>query len=250
MGWFSSGFGKFLVWSKDTISVWVEEDVMETSFRASLQKVVYALFLSFLALGGAIVGGVVGGIKGYSSSVGFLRGAAIGAMAAAISLIQLLEFLAHGEPFSKLGFLLSLLDGKNFNEWVSPAVLKAYQWMVMEPVENIISFDEDDYHVEFNIEGREMKGLSADYIETLPKYKLTSRVDLMLNNITNNNNNNNARSTSHITSGSCCPICLEDLREGEVVRKLPTCRHSFHMTCIDQWLSQCGSCPLCRQQLL
>jgi hypothetical protein len=45
-----------------------------------------------------------------------------------------------------------------------------------------------------------------------------------------------------------CAICLEDFKEGMVVRYLP-CRHVYHKKCIDQWLSHNSCCPLDRRIL-
>lgn len=42
-----------------------------------------------------------------------------------------------------------------------------------------------------------------------------------------------------------CTICLEQVTAGELVRSLP-CLHQFHATCIDQWLHQQGTCPVCK----
>lgn len=46
-----------------------------------------------------------------------------------------------------------------------------------------------------------------------------------------------------------CSICLSCLIEGEKVKVLPTCNHSFHPECIDEWLKTHSSCPLCRASL-
>jgi hypothetical protein len=46
-----------------------------------------------------------------------------------------------------------------------------------------------------------------------------------------------------------CAVCLEDVREGEMVRQLPPCRHLFHVDCIDLWLRTRRTCPLCRCEL-
>ncbi|CAN4094517.1 unnamed protein product [Withania somnifera] len=43
-----------------------------------------------------------------------------------------------------------------------------------------------------------------------------------------------------------CVVCLSDLGEGEEVKQLPICRHSFHASCIDMWLYSHLDCPLCR----
>ncbi|KAK7303988.1 hypothetical protein RJT34_14951 [Clitoria ternatea] len=43
-----------------------------------------------------------------------------------------------------------------------------------------------------------------------------------------------------------CPVCLSVYEEGEDVRKLPRCKHSFHVVCIDMWLYFHFDCPICR----
>lgn len=43
-----------------------------------------------------------------------------------------------------------------------------------------------------------------------------------------------------------CPICLLDIQPGDSLRRLPSCTHSFHRSCIDLWLLQSATCPLCK----
>jgi E3 ubiquitin-protein ligase SDIR1 len=45
-----------------------------------------------------------------------------------------------------------------------------------------------------------------------------------------------------------CSVCLEQVVDGEMVRTLP-CLHQFHSACIDQWLRQQGTCPVCKFKL-
>ncbi|XP_062224597.1 RING-H2 finger protein ATL39-like [Phragmites australis] len=46
-----------------------------------------------------------------------------------------------------------------------------------------------------------------------------------------------------------CSVCLEDMLAGEMVRQLPTCKHLFHVECIDMWLHSHRTCPVCRCNL-
>ncbi|KAI3468215.1 hypothetical protein Pfo_024878 [Paulownia fortunei] len=46
-----------------------------------------------------------------------------------------------------------------------------------------------------------------------------------------------------------CAVCLSRFEETEILRLLPRCRHAFHMNCIDKWLENHSSCPLCRYKI-
>ncbi|KAJ0083914.1 hypothetical protein Patl1_31301 [Pistacia atlantica] len=46
-----------------------------------------------------------------------------------------------------------------------------------------------------------------------------------------------------------CTICLEQVNGGELVRSLP-CLHQFHANCIDPWLRQRGTCPVCKFKMV
>jgi len=46
-----------------------------------------------------------------------------------------------------------------------------------------------------------------------------------------------------------CPICLAGFQQGESVRTLGGCGHSFHRGCIDLWLLRSAECPLCKRNV-
>lgn len=48
---------------------------------------------------------------------------------------------------------------------------------------------------------------------------------------------------------SKCAVCLADYQFGEKLQLLPPCNHSFHVQCIDEWLSKNVTCPICRTSL-
>ncbi|GFP79168.1 nep1-interacting protein 1 [Phtheirospermum japonicum] len=85
---------------------------------------------SYQTRGGATIGVISGALKGQTTETGILRGVGVGAVAGAITGVQLIELVLNGEPFSKVALICSLVNGKIFMEWVSPAVLKAYQWQI------------------------------------------------------------------------------------------------------------------------
>ncbi|XP_077230006.1 putative RING-H2 finger protein ATL61 [Tasmannia lanceolata] len=46
-----------------------------------------------------------------------------------------------------------------------------------------------------------------------------------------------------------CTVCLAEYQEKDKLRILPYCGHAFHVTCIDIWLRQNSTCPVCRISL-
>ncbi|PRQ31306.1 putative transcription factor C2H2 family [Rosa chinensis] len=47
-----------------------------------------------------------------------------------------------------------------------------------------------------------------------------------------------------------CAICLEDFSEGESCQVFPMCKHVFHSNCIDHWLVNRSTCPICRNCII
>ncbi|GLT89209.1 hypothetical protein SLE2022_072030 [Rubroshorea leprosula] len=46
-----------------------------------------------------------------------------------------------------------------------------------------------------------------------------------------------------------CSICLGVFGDGDKVKVLPQCQHLYHSECVDKWLSNEPSCPLCRSSI-
>ncbi|CAE8654772.1 unnamed protein product [Polarella glacialis] len=45
-----------------------------------------------------------------------------------------------------------------------------------------------------------------------------------------------------------CTICCESFADGEQLRLLP-CLHRYHLACIDRWLAQSRTCPVCKYDI-
>ncbi|XP_062157350.1 E3 ubiquitin-protein ligase SDIR1 isoform X1 [Alnus glutinosa] len=58
-------------------------------------------------------------------------------------------------------------------------------------------------------------------------------------------NANSVGSTKGPEDELTCSVCLEQVNVGELIRSLP-CLHQFHANCIDPWLRQQGTCPVCK----
>ena len=48
------------------------------------------------------------------------------------------------------------------------------------------------------------------------------------------------------TSSKTCAICLEDYKKKDILRNLQ-CLHDFHQSCIDEWLRNKTTCPICKK---
>ncbi|KAG4953280.1 hypothetical protein AAZX31_14G055800 [Glycine max] len=53
---------------------------------------------------------------------------------------------------------------------------------------------------------------------------------------------------NRVAEAECC-ICLGAFADGEKLKVLPGCDHSFHCECVDKWLTNHSNCPLCRASL-
>lgn len=47
-----------------------------------------------------------------------------------------------------------------------------------------------------------------------------------------------------------CPVCLGEYQAEDKLQQIPACGHTFHMDCIDHWLANHTTCPICRLSLL
>uniref|UniRef100_A0A8C6JD66 E3 ubiquitin-protein ligase RNF43 n=1 Tax=Melopsittacus undulatus TaxID=13146 RepID=A0A8C6JD66_MELUD len=56
-------------------------------------------------------------------------------------------------------------------------------------------------------------------------------------------------SASTCSSAPVCAICLEEFSEGQELRII-SCSHEFHRECVDPWLQQHHTCPLCMFNIL
>ena len=51
-------------------------------------------------------------------------------------------------------------------------------------------------------------------------------------------------------SSSICSVCTLEYESGQQVRCLDVCDHAFHTGCIDRWLADHNTCPLCRSSVM
>ncbi|XP_039622219.1 E3 ubiquitin-protein ligase RNF128 isoform X2 [Polypterus senegalus] len=51
------------------------------------------------------------------------------------------------------------------------------------------------------------------------------------------------------SDGDSCAVCIEVYKPNDIVRIL-TCNHLFHKTCIDPWLLEHRTCPMCKCDIL
>ncbi|KAL7259999.1 hypothetical protein ACSBR1_005790 [Camellia fascicularis] len=77
--------------------------------------------------------------------------------------------------------------------------------------------------------GSRFSGIDKTVIESLPFFRFSSLRGLK--------------------EGLECSVCLCKFEDIEILRLLPKCKHTFHIDCVDQWLENHSSCPLCRHKI-
>ena len=55
--------------------------------------------------------------------------------------------------------------------------------------------------------------------------------------------------TALVTQDDNCAICQEEIGEGQEMRTIDHCNHTFHQHCIDIWFQRNVRCPTCRHDI-
>ena len=50
-------------------------------------------------------------------------------------------------------------------------------------------------------------------------------------------------------SDTTCTVCQDTMETNVPVRRINTCRHQFHKSCIDTWFERSVRCPVCRSDI-
>lgn len=89
------------------------------------------------------------------------------------------------------------------------------------------------------------KSAAASQIEQLPKLRFAALrpVPPRSSALRPSDGNCDAASTPET-----CAICIEEFKRASMCKQMP-CRHFFHSKCLDRWLRQNGTCPVCREGL-
>ncbi|KAK7311654.1 hypothetical protein RJT34_09927 [Clitoria ternatea] len=80
---------------------------------------------------------------------------------------------------------------------------------------------------------RRQRGLDREIVETFPTFVYSTVKSLKI-----------GRATLE------CAVCLNEFEDDETLRLIPKCSHVFHPECIDAWLVNHSTCPVCRANLV
>lgn len=91
----------------------------------------------------------------------------------------------------------------------------------------------EDYEALWNLSERiglaKARGLSKEVIDSIPSFRYSA--------------------SSKDSSNGNCVVCMSNYINREKLRRLP-CNHDFHAKCIDRWLKNNRTCPVCREEII
>uniref|UniRef100_A0A7N0ULH8 RING-type domain-containing protein n=1 Tax=Kalanchoe fedtschenkoi TaxID=63787 RepID=A0A7N0ULH8_KALFE len=219
----------FACWWQSFSEVMSSFGAVEFVCRVVKQVLLASLSCTF-AIAGGIVGCITGAAIGQTTETGFCRGCGVGTISGSLVALELVDSIVNHNLLSKVDLFGGPVDGDIFTGWLTHVLLKAYDFQIADVQEQVGLSDLSDI---FEIDTGTSKGLSLEHISSLP----THSVHYMgLDHCDEDN--------------ASCPICLEDLREGECAKRLSSCHHEYHLQCIDAWLVRRGSCPVCRHHIV
>ena len=97
----------------------------------------------------------------------------------------------------------------------------------------------------------ESSGLSKESIEQLMpahQYQADETLEIIEHKGVGQEEEESKQGAEEDDQKNCCTICLEEFKTGQEVRVSP-CSHTFHIGCIDAWLSIRNVCPNCKQEI-
>ena len=86
-------------------------------------------------------------------------------------------------------------------------------------------------------------------------FDLRERSNNIVRFLSNNENNkiiknlNTNTSLKILKESEFCSICLNEIKTTEIAR-VTNCKHTYHSNCLDRWLEEKSTCPLCKNNLL
>ncbi|CAN8274760.1 unnamed protein product [Cochlearia groenlandica] len=113
-----------------------------------------------------------------------------------------------------------------FEYVIEPIVLVFSVIFLIPNIVYIISVAVDWTHHRLLLYLEPSNGLSPICLKKLPKFKFSDSDEDQIN--------------------KCCVICIDEFGQGQSCRRLPPCGHVFHQKCVDSWLIEVATCPICR----
>eukprot|EP00026_Physarum_polycephalum_P003599 Phypoly_transcript_03612.p1 GENE.Phypoly_transcript_03612~~Phypoly_transcript_03612.p1 ORF type:complete len:740 (+),score=127.61 Phypoly_transcript_03612:116-2335(+) len=158
------------------------------------------------------------------------------ALAQRLQLQEALQLQQEYDQMNSLGFHSHRSSRSNFHDDTVAQLLR-YQRQRYNEGDSGSDYSDDEYEDEHDVDhmtyeqllaledrmGHVPRGASKSEIEVCPKFTLTN---------------------DHTLENKTCLVCHDEMVVGNEIRRLP-CLHMYHAPCIDTWLSQKPTCPVC-----
>ena len=113
-----------------------------------------------------------------------------------------------------------------------------------------LNFDNQNFNQDFATNfARRVHNMFSNQLNTPNIFFETVTPRIIISHKSVSNNTEIIKFNRQNNENTRCVICIREMEDGDIVRRIKKCGHCFHINCIDKWFEENITCPHCRQDI-